>query len=203
MQQRPPIALSGHTNKERVVNMRFLPRPSPAMVVALVALFVALSGGAYATSQALIGSPQIKNGSIQLVDISAKAKRALKGQRGPRGARGTPGTNGLPGPQGTQGPQGPAGAAGAQGPAGANGTFDPAKVTVREGPTTAIPADDTGTLTAECLSGETAISGGWSSDVGVAFSEAVNPAKTSYGVLIDNTGGTAGSGNARVVCAVP
>jgi Collagen triple helix repeat (20 copies) len=185
--------------------MRFLPRPSAAMVVALVALFVALSGGAYATSQALIGSPQIKNGSIQLVDMSAKAKRALKGQRGPRGARGATGTNGLPGPQGAQGPQGPAGATGAQGAAGANGTFDPAKVTVREGPTTAIPADDTSTLTAECLSGETAISGGWSSEVGVAFSETVNPAKTSYSVLIDNTGtGTvAGSGIARVVCAVP
>jgi Collagen triple helix repeat (20 copies) len=181
--------------------------PKPATIISIIALFVSLTGGAYATSQALIGSAQIKNGSIQLADISAKAKKALKGQRGPRGLRGANGANGVngaPGAQGAQGPQGPAGANGAQGPAGANGTFDPAKVTVREGPETTIPADDTAALNAACLSGETAISGGWFSDVGVPFAEEVNPAKTSYSVLIENFGNpNPGSGAAIVVCAAP
>jgi hypothetical protein len=184
----------------------------PATIISIIALFVSLSGGAYATSQALIGSSQIKNGSIQLVDISAKAKKALKGLRGPRGragpvgptgATGATGPQGAPGAQGPTGPQGAQGPQGGQGPAGANGTFDPAKVTVRQGPTTVIPANDTEALTAVCLSGETAISGGWFSDVGIAFAESVDSAKTSYTVLIDNLGsGTvAGSGAAIVVCA--
>jgi hypothetical protein len=138
--------------------MKFLPKPSPAMVVALVALFVASSGGAYATSQALIGSPQIKNGSIELVDISAKTKKALKGQRGPRGfsgANGANGTNGLPGPQGPAGPQGLTGAN------GANGGFDPNKLNYVTGATfTLTPGTGNNTATS-CPAGSKAIGGGW------------------------------------------
>jgi hypothetical protein len=177
-------------------------------VLSVVALFVALGGTAGAAS-GLIGSPQIKNGSIQLVDISAKAKKALKGARGPAGPRGPQGAQGLQGAagltgavgaQGAQGPQGPQGPAGA---AGANGTFDPAKVTVRQGPTTTIAANDTTALVATCNAGETAISGGWFADTGIAFLEAIDAAKTKYTVGIDNlgTGTMAGSGAAIVVCA--
>lgn len=49
----------------------------------------------------IVTSKNIKNGTIQTVDISAKAKRALKGNRGPRGFEGpvgVPGTAGAPGP---------------------------------------------------------------------------------------------------------
>jgi hypothetical protein len=46
---------------------RFLRPPSPAMVVALIALFVALSGSAYAV--ATIGSNDIINGSIRNRDF--------------------------------------------------------------------------------------------------------------------------------------
>ena len=179
--------------------------PSTATVLSVIALFVALGGTAGAAS-GLIGSPQIKNGSIQLVDISATAKKALKGARGPAGARGaqgaqgpqgTAGLSGAVGAQGAQGPQGPAGAA------GANGTFDPAKVTVRQGPATTVPANDLATLVATCNAGETAISGGWFADTGIAYLEAIDAAKTKYTVGIDNLGaGTiAGSGSAIVVCA--
>ena len=42
-------------------------RPSPAMVVALIALFVALGGVGYAATR--IGSAQIKNNSIRTQDI--------------------------------------------------------------------------------------------------------------------------------------
>jgi hypothetical protein len=74
-------------------------RLSPATVIALLALFVALGGTAGAAA-VLVTSAQIKNGTIQLADISGKAQRALRGKRGP------------------QGPQGPQGPAGQQGPPG-------------------------------------------------------------------------------------
>jgi hypothetical protein len=93
-----------------------LRKPSPAIVVALIALLVALTSTAAAGL--VITSGNIKNGTIQLVDISGKAKRALMGHRGPRGPAGPQGQVGLPG---NQGPAGPAGAQGPPGPAGPKG----------------------------------------------------------------------------------
>jgi hypothetical protein len=85
-----------------------LRRPSPALIVASVALFVALSGGAYAASQ-LVGTKQLKNGAVtsaKVRDGSLLAKDFKAGQlrRGKRGARG---------PKGDPGPVGPTGPAGA------------------------------------------------------------------------------------------
>lgn len=80
-------------------------RPSPATAISLVALFVALAGTATAAT-VLITSKDIKDRTIQLVDVSDRARKALEGQRGAEGARGAAG------PQGPVGPQGPAGAAG-------------------------------------------------------------------------------------------
>jgi hypothetical protein len=51
-------------------------RPSSALVVATIALFVALTGSAAAT-RALITSRDIKNGTIQTVDLSPTAKTSL------------------------------------------------------------------------------------------------------------------------------
>lgn len=48
---------------------RFRPRISPAMAVALLALFVALGGGSYAAIQARIGSAQIIDNSILSRDV--------------------------------------------------------------------------------------------------------------------------------------
>jgi hypothetical protein len=84
--------------------------PSPALVVAMVAVFVALTGTAVATTSALITGAQIKNGSITGADVKNKSltARDFKGSiRGPRGLRGA------------SGPAGPTGATGASGPAGA------------------------------------------------------------------------------------
>ena len=74
---------------------RFLRRNTLAML----ALFLALGGTTYAASTALIGkntvaSPQVVNGSLQTKDLSAKARKALKGNGGPAV---------LPEPQGSQG----------------------------------------------------------------------------------------------------
>src|SRR5216110_2420597 len=85
-----------------------------AHAVAYVALFFALGGTSVAAVNALprnsVGSPQIKNGSIQKVDISKRTVSSLRGLRGLRGL------------QGQAGPQGPAGAAGAPGAPGTPGT---------------------------------------------------------------------------------
>ena len=111
----------------RVVKRR---RPSPAIVISLVALFVALGGTGYSAVSKLapknsVGSAQVVNGSLQAGDLSKKARAALKGNRGPAGAPGAAGPQGATGPagtNGTNGTNGAAGATGATGPAGAAGT---------------------------------------------------------------------------------
>ena len=76
-----------------------------AVIAAVVAAVVAAASGTAATI--VVTSGNIKNGTIQTVDISAKAKRALKGNLGPRGPVGLPGHPGSQGPAGATGPQGP------------------------------------------------------------------------------------------------
>ena len=82
-------------------------------VIAMLALFIALTGTTYAASTALIGkntvaSPQVVNGSLQTKDLSGKARKALKGNRGLRGLRGPQGAKGATGAQGVQGVAGTA-----------------------------------------------------------------------------------------------
>jgi len=98
----------------------------------MLALFIALTGTTYAASTALIGrntvaSPQVVNGSLQTKDLSANARKALKGNRGLRGLTGARGATGAQGAQGTQGVQGPAGSAVAYAWVAANGTLDTAR----------------------------------------------------------------------------
>jgi hypothetical protein len=101
-----------------------LRRPSPAMVVALIALFVALGGGAYAAvalKRNSVSSKHIRNGQVKKpdlgrssVDSSKVANGALQaedfapgqipaGERGPQGLAGTNGTNGTNGANGLNG----------------------------------------------------------------------------------------------------
>lgn len=84
--------------------LRFLRRNT----IALLALFLALGGTTYAASSALIApnsvaSPQVVNGSLKTKDLSAKARKALKGNRGLRGLTGAKGDTGAKGATGTQG----------------------------------------------------------------------------------------------------
>jgi hypothetical protein len=81
--------------------------------VMLTAVAVALICAATASAGVLIvTSKNIKNGTIQTADISAKAKRALKGNRGQRGFQGAPGLVGQTGPKGDKGDIGPSNARG-------------------------------------------------------------------------------------------
>jgi hypothetical protein len=87
-------------------------RPSPATVIACVALAVACTGTA--TAATLITGAQIKNNSVTTKDVKNKSLRAgdfkpgtlLRGAAGARGAAGPQGAQGLQGPQGPQGRQG-------------------------------------------------------------------------------------------------
>jgi hypothetical protein len=115
-----------------------------AIISALVA-FVVSAGSA--TAAFVVTSKNIKNGTIQTVDISAKAKRALKGNRGPRGAQGL---------QGVQGATGATGATGAAGAAGPPGIQSLTKVVV----SIEVPPESFDSITAPCPAGQTAVSGG-------------------------------------------
>jgi Collagen triple helix repeat (20 copies) len=102
-------------------------RPSAATVVSLIALFVALSGGAYAAITLpadSVGTRQLKDHSVNTAKLTSWVDAQLHrvGQAGKKGTNGAVGPQGPAGPQGLQGATGATGATGAQGPAGANGT---------------------------------------------------------------------------------
>jgi hypothetical protein len=84
-------------------------RPSPAMVVASLALLVALGGTGYAATRL----PRNSVTSLQVKDFSLLSKDFKRGQipRGPAGPAGPTGAAGPTGPAGPQGPAGPAGSA--------------------------------------------------------------------------------------------
>jgi hypothetical protein len=84
------------------VQRRRLKAPSAALVISLIALFVALGGTAYASG--LISGSQIKNHSIPAKKLTASAIKSLHRQRGPTGP---PGPKGDSGPKGDTGAQGP------------------------------------------------------------------------------------------------
>jgi hypothetical protein len=89
--------------------LRWFARQSPALIVAMIALFVALTGTAVATTSALITGAQIKNNSITGLDVKNRSltPRDFRGSvRGPRGPAGPPGAAGAAGAQGAQGPPG-------------------------------------------------------------------------------------------------
>src|SRR5262245_4805356 len=81
------------------------PRPSPAMIVAVVALIFALIGTAAAT-QVLVKRETTKV-------VAEKAAKKKRGPAGPPGPAGAAGAQGLQGAQGIPGPVGPS-----TGPAG-------------------------------------------------------------------------------------
>jgi hypothetical protein len=108
-----------------------------AIIAGVVAMLVS---SASATAAFVVTSKNIKNGTIQTVDLSAKARKALKGRAGSAGTRG---------PAGARGPAGP------QGPAG----FVAATKLVSA--TFPVAVNDTGTIrTVACPPGTGVISGG-------------------------------------------
>jgi hypothetical protein len=145
-------------------------RPSPAMVVACVALIVALGGTSVAAVSQLVprnsvGPRQIQFGAVTGPKIRNNAVTSVKvANRSLLRADFAPGQ--LPaGPTGPMGPAGPAGPAGAAGPAGVIGaiTVRTSAVAVVDGADT-VP--DTERVQRNCEGNERAISAGtsWGDD---------------------------------------
>jgi hypothetical protein len=102
-----------------------LRRPSPAVAIALVALFVAMGGTGYAAlklpknsvgskqiKSSAVGSSEVKDGALVSKDFKAgqlpAGPQGPIGPKGDKGEPGTPGTNGTNGSNGTDGAPGPA-----------------------------------------------------------------------------------------------
>jgi hypothetical protein len=94
-----------------------LRRPSPSLVISVVALFVAMGGTGYAAihlgkntvgaaqiKTGAVGSAEVKNKSLRTTDLSSAAIKSLRGQKGATGAQGLPGANGTNGTNGAPGP---------------------------------------------------------------------------------------------------
>ncbi len=94
-------------------------RPSPALLVAGLALALALGGTGYAALRLpanSVGTKQVINGSLLKRDF--KAGQLPRGPRGPRGLQGAAGATGATGAAGATGAQGPAGLQGGKGDKG-------------------------------------------------------------------------------------
>jgi hypothetical protein len=151
-------------------------RPSPAFVVAMVALFVALGGtaGAVATQavplakRALVADNAKKLGGQTLAQLSARAAAAAQA------------------------------AATAPGPASTAASL----VSVKSAPF-ALSADGQGSFTATCDAGQKAISGGFANPVGTAFSVDTGPTSDGSGwsvYLIEATGSGPAAGLVQAIC---
>jgi len=150
---------------------KLLRRPSPAMVVACLALLVALGGTSMAAATQLaknsVGTPQLKTAAVTNPKIKNNAINSAKvASKSLLRSDFAPGQ--LPaGPTGPQGPAGPTGAAGAAGPAGVIGaiTVRTSAVTV-DGGTAENAGYNSSRVTRLCEANERAISAGtsWSTD---------------------------------------
>lgn len=152
-------------------------RPSPAMIVACIALLVSLGGTSVAAvtqlSRNSVGTRELKDGAVTNPKLRNNAVNSAKvANRSLLRVDFAPGQ--LPaGPTGPQGPPGAAGAAGAAGPAGPAGPAGViGPITVRsnsvvvDGGTAENAAYNSQRVTALCQGNELAISGGtdWSTD---------------------------------------
>jgi hypothetical protein len=113
--------------------------PSPAMVVAIFALVVALTGGAYAVGGIAVPGRQLKlcissRGAVRAARRGACPRHYAQATVNERGVAGVPGPRGTPGLGGPQGIPGGPGAQGLRGLPGAPGPITgdlPRGVTVR------------------------------------------------------------------------
>lgn len=182
--------------------------PSPALVVALAALFVALAG----TGAAARVEGHVVEGAKRAVESVGPATANAPGRPGPpgpRGPRGFKGAKGAAGPQGSAGPQGPAGAQGPAGPAGATGPQGIPGISGYElvSMQVTVPAGATNDIhDVSCPAGKKVFAGGYNlqstliaGGLAVFNTEAETP--TSWRFRIRNPTATAALTGLRLICA--
>jgi hypothetical protein len=168
------------------------------MKTAFIAGIVAavISAGS-ATAAFIVTSANIKNGTIQLVDMSAKAKRALKGQQGPEGPAGELG------PRGEQGQRGEHGLQGEQGPPGTSPHYSNAYSEQR-----IVPAGSFGFVNAICPPDTIVVGGGYATEnVGTAklmptnaYPVTMGDGRKAWYVVMHNIGNTSEAFWATAYC---
>jgi hypothetical protein len=129
--------------------------PSPALVVAVAALFFSLAGGAIGAAVVPFAkhalTADVANNAKKLGGKTpAQIKASLRGAAGPQGVAGPPGSQGAkgdagptgaPGPQGSQGVQGPKGDKGDKGDVGTGVKIDGSVAAQADLPATANTGD--------------------------------------------------------------
>lgn len=145
-----------------------VPRLTYANVMATVAMFIALGGGAYAATGwfnangTVTACVQPRTGELsvaragascpagdEVLAMNPKGRPGPRGRRGIRGRAGSIGPRGLTGLSGLPGPMGPQGAPGPQGPAGPTNEKH-WQVLVSEGQQQTVAQVGPFTLTADC-----------------------------------------------------
>ena len=189
-----------------------------ANVMATIAVFMALTGGAYAAAtlpRSSVGTTQLKSNAVtssRVKDRSLLARDFRAGQL-PAGPRGSQGATGSTGPAGPAGPTGPAGTNGTDGTNGTNGATN---VTVRRADIAVGAGPSTTQGTVLCQAGERATGGGFNTGGPSAYATRTVPATDGAGTstpgatpvgwsatVRNQTGGGATTGNVFVVCAAP
>jgi hypothetical protein len=108
--------------------------PTPPIVLAGTAIFIALGGTAVAANSLIhagdiaagaVTSKAIRNGEVEPKDLSTSTQALLEGGQGVAGTTGDTGPSGAPGSNGANGANGVEGAKGSNGANGANGPNGP------------------------------------------------------------------------------
>jgi hypothetical protein len=207
-----------------------LHHPSPALVVSVIALSVALGGTGYAaivlpansvgTSQIkkdAVTTAKVKNGSLRLADFAAgQLPAGATGAPGPAGATGATGAIGATGAAGPTGAKGDKGDPGTNGTDGTDGTDGTANVVVRESASTPVAASAIVSVTVPCLAGERATGGGYDASGNGEFGTVTLDSQPTasagvpngWTVKVNNVTTLAGNPQpsavvAKVICAAP
>ncbi len=152
-------------------------RPTPAFVIAMIALFVALGGTAGAVVTAAV--PLAKRALV--ADNAKKLNGVTAGQLGGAAVQ----------------------LALKQSPAGPRPASTAASLIAVKSAPFALTADGQAAFTATCDSGQKAISGGYTNPVGVAVSFDTGPTSDGSGwsiYLVEASGTSAAAGLVQVVC---
>jgi hypothetical protein len=179
-------------------------RPSPAMVVAFIALLAGLGTSAYAQltiPRNSVGTPQLKRNAVTSSKVrnGSLLRRDFRAGQLPRGPQGPQGPPGPVGPAGPTGPRGLTGERGLTGPQGPQGPPGATTVTVYSS-----TATNTNTATVVCaLPTQRATGGGGTAVFGDLISSRPQQAAgtpTGWIAVSDDLTDTV---TAWVVCASP
>lgn len=170
----------------------------PAFVLALIALFVALSGGAVAAGIVPVARHAMTAGTASnALKLGGKTPSQLRAAWIGNAVKSVPGPQGPKGDTGARGPAGPAGPAGAAG-SGAAVSVHTAPFVLAVGGTTG----EKGLFTVSCGAGQKAVSGGYDAD-GTVLALMTHPTANDDGwqIYLDNADASfAHTGTVYAVC---